>query len=187
MNRENKGLQILFLIFMTPLLFSQDIRDVNWTSFEKEDVQFIYLNKTSDFTVDKYLFKVIWDDKLSYSENIGFYGGVKSLKIVKGTKVLNDIKNIEDVIALNRVVFRFYDFNFDGYIDFALPISGGKRTWLKYYFYDSSIKKFKHNKNWDYLSIQKINKNEKLILTQPGGMEGNRIVYKIENQQLIKQ
>ncbi|MDE0536943.1 hypothetical protein, partial [Tenacibaculum sp. L6] len=104
----------------------------------------------TSFVVSGFKFIINWDSKLTYSENIGYYGGIKHLKIYKNQKLINKFSNIEDVTGLDEIIFRFYDYNNDGYMDFTVPLSSGKSIWLKYYFFDSKTTQFYHDKNWDY-------------------------------------
>lgn len=50
------------------------------------------------------------------------------------------------------------------------------------------MEKFKHQKEWDYLRIQKFNKTTKQILTTPDGnaSSGQQILYRVEDNKLIK-
>ena len=50
-----------------------------------------------------------------------------------------------------------------------------------YYIFNPQTNLFEHLEDWDYLRIQKIDKKNKLILSEPDGnaMEDNRKIYKI--------
>lgn len=152
-----------------------------------KDIVFKSVNKSQIFKVNNFKFIVTWDKKLSYSSNLkSHYGGVKELQIYREGKCINSFKNLEDPTALDRIVFRFYDYNLDGFIDFAIPIDSGNTTWLKYYLYDSKTKTYNHKKEWDYLRIQKIDKTNKHILTQPDRNVYDRELFKIEGVKLIE-
>jgi|TARA_B110000091_G_scaffold12237_2_gene11826 hypothetical protein len=172
---------LFYFFFLTVSLNAQflDLKD--------KDIVFKSVNKSQIFKVNNFKFIVTWDKKLSYSSNFeSHYGGIKELKIYKGNKLLNVFKDIDDPNALNQIVFRFYDYNLDGYIDFSVPIDSGKNTWEKYYLYNPTENKYEHITTWDYLRIQKIDKTNKRILTQPDGNVDNRELFKIEGNKLIK-
>ncbi|MBI60726.1 hypothetical protein CL657_05890 [bacterium] len=144
------------------------------------------MNKSETYKLDELTFKTIWDNKLCYSENIGFYGGIKILTIYKNNEEIQTLFNIEDNVALGTINFDFYDYNLDGFIDFRIPVTCGKNCWEKYYLFNPELNKFEHKKAWDYLRIQKIDKKNKLIMTQPNGMEDDRKTYQIKGSQLIE-
>jgi len=52
--------------------------------------------------------------------------------------------DIEDKIDLGEINFHFYDFNFDGNLDFTIPINS---SWRKYYLYNPSNNIFKNYKD----------------------------------------
>ncbi|ARV15785.1 XAC2610-related protein [Polaribacter sp. SA4-12] len=152
-----------------------------------KDIVFKTVNKSQIFKVNNFKFIVTWDKKLSYSSNFeSHYGGIEELQIYKDGQCMNSFKNMEDPTALDRIVFRFYDYNLDGYIDFTVPIDSGKNTWEKYYLYNPTKNKYEHIETWDYLRIQKIDKTNKRILTQPDGNGDNRELFKIEGNKLIE-
>jgi hypothetical protein len=178
-------IRILIIIL---LLKSSDIsaQKSNWKNFTKEIVTTLNINKSKLYNIKNFTFNVTWNNKLSYSENIGYYGGIKKLIINKGNKQLQIINNIEDAVALGNIYFSFYDYNFDGYIDFSIPIDCGKNCWYKYYIFNPKSNKFEHKKSWNYLRIQKIDKKNKMILSQPDGnaFEDNRKIYQIKGLEI---
>ncbi|SDS51078.1 hypothetical protein SAMN05216503_3293 [Polaribacter sp. KT25b] len=173
--------RLLFYFFFFTVSLNAQLLDL-----KDKDIVFKTVNKSQIFKVNNFKFNVTWDKKLSYSNNLGSYGGIKELKIYKGNKLVNVFKNIEDPNALNQIVFRFFDYNLDGYIDFSVQIDSGKSTWEKYYLYNPTENKYEHIETWDYLRIQKIDKTNKRILTQPDGNVDNRELFKIEGVKLIE-
>mgnify|MGYP000114916569 CR=1 FL=1 len=172
---------IIYTFISSFVIFSQN----TWQEYSKEKKILIDIHKTSIHKIQNFTLDIIWDTELSYSENIGYYGGIKKLTIYKGNKVIQVINNIEDNIALGNILFNFYDYNLDGHIDFTLPINS---RWLTYYIFNQQTNKFEHKKEWDYLRIQKIDKKNKRILTIPDGnaYESNRKTYQIRGMNLIK-
>lgn len=142
--------------------------------------------KSETLTIGDLSFQAIWDDKQSYSDNIGYYGGISELKVFKDNQYLQTIKNIEDGIALGNINFNVYDYNMDGYLDFTVPIDCGRSCNYAYYLYSSQTEKFEYRKEWDYLRIQKMNKEKKQIISQPDGMRDNRKTYQVKGLRLIE-
>tara|TARA_B110000285_G_C15134355_1_gene625845 strand:+ start:375 stop:917 length:543 start_codon:yes stop_codon:yes gene_type:complete len=178
-----KNYLLIFFISFTCFSFSQN---EYWQLFSDENIQYIKVSKSGTYKLDELTFKIMWDNKLSHSENIGYYGGIKTLTVYKNSKEMQTLINIEDNIALGTINFDFYDYNLDGFIDFTLPINCGKICWKKYYLFNPELNKFEHKKDWDYLRVQKIDKKNKLIMTQPDGMVDNRKTYQIKGNQLIE-
>ena len=179
---------LIFCFFTATAIYSQSNKKSTWLLFSKEKVVTIDINKTGSFKVNNLKFNVVWDKKLSHSENIGYYGGIKSLTIYENNKLLQSINNIEDNIALGTISIKFYDYNLDGHLDFTIPIDCGKICWDKYYIFNHQINKYEHLKDWDYLRIQKINKIKKQILSEPddNSITDNRTLYQIKGLKLIE-
>ena len=110
------------------------------------------------------------------------------MTIHKDSREIQVIKNLEDNIALGTINIDFYDYNLDGYLDFSIPLDCGKSCWGKYYLFNPKLNQFEYKKDWDYLRIQKIDKKNKLILSEPNGnaMEDNRKIYKINGLNIIE-
>lgn len=180
-----KIIAILLLLIISNEVYSQKQL---WQDFSKENVITLNINKTKSYKIDKYIFNVVWNKKLSYSENISDYGGIQKLSILKENRELQTINNIEDNVALGNILFSFYDYNFDGHIDFSIPIDCGQSCWEKYYLFNPKSNKFEHIKSWDYLRIQKIDKKNKMILSQPDGnaIEDNRVSYRVKGLEIIE-
>lgn len=172
--------KILFIIalFAVMLVTAQQADTISRTTLS--------FTKSETLSVDDLSFQAIWDDKLSYSDNIGYYGGIGELKVFKDNQYLQTIKNIEDGIALGNINFNVYDYNMDGYLDFTVPIDCGRSCNYSYYLYNPETKKFEHRIEWDYLRIQKMNKEKKQIISQPDGMEDNRKTYQVNGMKLTE-
>lgn len=93
---------------------------------ENEPTTTLSFSKSETLSVDGFPLEAIWDKKLSYSDNLGHYGGISKLKIFKNGKHLQTLENIEDGLALGQLYLTFYDYNMDGYLDFSIPIDCGK-------------------------------------------------------------
>lgn len=161
---KKRYLLIALIVLANFLMFSQNLKVKNWVEVLDKDLTHITVTpKIQKFKIDKFVFESTWDSKQNFSNNIGFYGGIKTLKIYKDNKLLNTISKIEDAIALGEIYFEFYDYNFDGYIDFSVPIDSGKGVSRKFYLYNKELNQFKYYKDWDYVRIDEINKSEKQI------------------------
>ncbi len=173
---------LISLVVLSNFIFAQDN---SWQEFSKEKIKKIDIDKTGSYKIENYTLDVTWDKKLSYSENIGYYGGIKKMTINKDNIEIQVLENLEDNIALGTINFNFYDYNLDGYLDFTLPINS---RWLMYYIFNPQTNQFEHLEDWDYLRIQKIDNKNKLILSEPDGnaMEDNRKIYKINGLNIIE-
>jgi len=186
---ENIFIKVIILISLVACKsYSQNFNSKDWLLFERENITYHTISKSETFSIDDYTFEIIWGNKVSYTEKLGYYGGISSIKIYKNKALINTFSNIEDTVALGEIHLTFYDYNFDGHLDFTLPIDCGKSCWYKYYLYNPKTNKFQHSKDWDYLRIQKINKEMKLILSQPDGAatESQQKVYQIDEFKLFE-
>ncbi|MBZ9730893.1 hypothetical protein LB467_14450 [Salegentibacter sp. JZCK2] len=174
---------LFFLLFVT-FYTSTYSQNSSWELFSNEDITPLEVNESGIYRVGNITLDVVWDNKLSHSENIGYYGGIKSTTIFKENQEIQVIHDLEDNIGLGSLNFSFFDYNLDGYLDFTIPIN---YRWKAYYIFNPQVDKFEHREDWDYLRIQKIDKKAKLILSQPDGIEDNRRVYRIEGLMLIEQ
>lgn len=157
----------------------------NWQLFNKEKIITLEITKTQVIKQGNLKFDIIWDNKLSHSDNIGYYGGIKQLTIYKNNKLINQFKNIEDGIALGTIRFELYDYNLDGHLDFTIPINCGSTCWNSYYLFNPKTNKFEHREDWDYLRIREINKKTKQIRNQPYGNDAFK-TYQIRGLELLK-
>lgn len=173
---------LISLVVLSNFIFAQEN---NWQEFPEEKIITVNINKTGIYEAQNFSLDVVWDENLSYSENIGYYGGIKKMIINKDNREIQVIENLEDNVALGTIYFNFYDYNLDGYLDFTLPINS---RWLMYYIFNPQTNQFEHLEDWDYLRIQKIDKKNKLILSEPDGnaMEDNRKIYKINGMNIIE-
>ncbi|APG65405.1 hypothetical protein LPB136_08580 [Tenacibaculum todarodis] len=180
-----KNILIMYIIILPNLIFAQKN---NWVEFLKEKIIILEINKTREYKIEDLIFDVTWNKKLNYSKNIGYYGGIEKLTIHKGNKKLQIIKIIEDSVALGNIYFSFYDYNFDGYTDFSIPINCGNSCWEKYYIFNPKLNRFEHKKSWDYLRIQRIDKKNKLIISHPSGnaIKDNIKLFKIKGMEIIE-
>jgi hypothetical protein len=176
---------IIFFLILSNIIVAQKY---DWKDFSKEKIIILDITETKLYKIKNFTFNVIWNNKLNFSENIGYYGGIEKLSILKENKELQTINNIEDVIALGNIYISFYDYNFDGYIDFSIPISCGKSCWEDYYIFNPKSNKFEIKESWSYLRIQQIDKKNKMILSQPDGnaFANNRKTYKIKGMEIIE-
>lgn len=157
-----------------------------WIDFETEEIDGIRISKTEDFTFKELRFKAIWDDKLTLSDNIGYYGGIKQLKIYLNNQLVNVFDSIEDANAIGEILITIYDYNFDGNLDFSyLRESGATASYSNYCLYNPASNKFEVIESWSLLRIQKINKRTKEILAHPDWRRG-RVFYEINGLELIK-
>ena len=157
-----------------------------WIDFETEEIDGIRISKTEDFTFKDLRFKAIWDDKLTLSDNIGYYGGIKQLKIYLNNQLVNVFDSIEDANAIGEILITIYDYNLDGNLDFSyLRERGATASYSNYCLYNPVSNKFEVIGSWSGLRIQKINKRTKEILAHPDWRYG-RMFYKINGLELNK-
>lgn len=181
MEKLNKYIYFICLVMFTNLVFSQG----KWIDFSKEKIISKTIKKSTKFKINDLVFDAVWNKKLIPNENLGYLGGIKKLSIFHNKKIIDNHIDIIDNIGLQYVIINFYDYNFDGFIDFSIQDDCGSNCSEKYYLYDKALKKFIHKKEWN-LRIQKINKTKKLILTQPDGMKDNRTLYEVHGSKLIE-
>lgn len=182
-----KKMLILFLSLNGLEFYSQNFKNSNWVELlDKDKTSVTVTAKTQNFKVGKFEFEPIWDSKQNYSENIGYYGGIKTMKIYKDNKFLNTISKIEDALALGEIYFEFYDYNFDGYIDFSVPIDSGKSVSRMYYLFNKELNQFKYYKSWDSVRIDEINKSKKQIksIYPYNAMQGTIYRYQVVGYKL---
>jgi len=174
--------KFFLIIFGIPIIGCS--QNDSWQFFSNEDKTSVYISETKTYEINDLVFDVAWDKELSYSEKIGYYGGIKSLFVYKDNKKVQTLNNIEDNIALGYIYFEFYDFNLDGHLDFRIPINS---RWKRYYIFNSQINKFVHREDWDYLRIQKIDTiNKRIISVQDRNYIGSVKLYQIKGLELIE-
>lgn len=179
---------ILLILLSSIILKSQSFTSKDWKVMANELTTTLSFTKSEIQNIKDFSFKAVWDNQLSYSENLGYYGGISELHILKMNNEIQTLYNFEDNIGLGQIDLTFYDYNMDGAIDFSVPIECGKSCYFKYYLFNPKSQKFEHQKEWDYLRIQKINRKKKLIITQPDGSAktGEQILYRINQDKLMR-
>lgn len=184
-----KNLLLLILIVHSFLLKAQNFDSKDWTINDMDKNPGLTITKTENLKFQNLTFKVKWNPSLSYSNNIGTYGGIGEMKIYYKDKYLQTLKKIEDGVALGEIYMYLFDFNMDGYLDFSIRSECGKSCYYNYYLYNVKKKNFIHDKEWDGVSISKINKKTKQILEVPNGtaVDGTQILYKMVNNKLTVQ
>lgn len=108
------------LLFFYSKCYSQKFESENWIVFQEEVLTTLKFTKSETIKHQDLMFDVKWNDSLSYSNNIGYYGGILELKVSIKGKCIQTIKNIEDGIGLGEILFSIYDYNMDGFQDFSI-------------------------------------------------------------------
>lgn len=177
-----KRLLSISLLILSNITFAQKN---NWQEFSREKKTVVNIDTSGIYEVNNYKLIVIWDEKFSYSKNIGYYGGIKKITIYNNYEKIQTLEHLEDKIALGTIRLSFYDYNFDGILDFTVPINS---KWLMYYIFNPKTNQFEHREDWDYLRIQKIDRKNKMILSQPDGnaFQDNRKKFKVEGVNITK-
>ena len=129
--------------------------------------EFVITKNTKQLKFQEYNFTVYWNDHFNYSENLERYvGGIAKLEILRNNKLIQIIDTIKDEDALGKIHLIFADYNFDGTIDFTLPLGTcGKGCYYKYYLFNTNELKFVYESSWDYIRINTVKPAEKLIQT----------------------
>lgn len=179
---------LLIMLFIISCTLAQNKEDDNWFLYDGNNTQVLNITGSGSFEIDEYCIQVIWDKKLSHSDNLGYYGGIAEIAIYKGDQTIFSGNNIEDGIALGSINLTFYDYNLDGHLDFKIPIDCGKRCYDNYYLFDPVRNVFLHASDWDSLRIQKLNKVKKQIISQPEGnaMDTIKKLYQINGLDLTE-
>lgn len=178
---------LLVILINICVLQSQNQSNKNWEELTEKDMIYITVTaKTQKFKVTNFTFESVWDSKQNYSKNIGFYGGIKALKVYRDKKPLITIYKIEDALALGEIYFEFYDYNFDGDIDFSVPMDSGKGIIRKYYLFNKELNQFKHYKDWDGIGIDAINPSKKQIKSNDAynALHGTNYIYQVSGYKL---
>lgn len=172
---------LLIVILITTISYAQlkPLKDADLLTKE--------VIKNTSFKVDKFEFKIEWQDKLSHSPNLGYLGGIKSLKIYSKGILINDFKSIEDEVGLQEFIFDFYDFNLDGTIDFRIRRECGGRCYYSYYLSNLKLNKFENLKEWDYIRIRALDFKNKLLADQLTVVNKVTDIYKVKGNRLIMQ
>lgn len=178
----------LIMLFITSCTLAQNKEEDNWFLYDGNNTQVLKISSSGSFEIEEYCIKVIWDKKLSHSDNLGYYGGIAKIDIYKGDQTIFSGNNIEDGIALGTINLTFYDYNLDGHLDFKIPIDCGKRCYDNYYLFDTAKNEFLRASDWDSLRIQKLNKVKKQIISQPEGnaLDTVKKLYQIKGPNLTE-
>lgn len=182
--------EFLFLLLISSNSYSQNFDSKDWTSNNMDRIPGLTITKSEDLKFQNLTFKVKWNPKLSYSDNLKrHYGGIGEMKIYYKLQLLQTITKIEDGVALGEIYMWLFDFNMDGYLDFSIRSHCGGTCYDNFYIYNPAIKKFEHLQEWDGVRISQINKKTKQILATPSGTatEGTQTLYKIINNKLTVQ
>lgn len=145
---------------------------------------------TKQFKFQDYHFKIYWNDHFNYSEDLEKYvGGIAKLEILKNNILIQVIDTIKDEDALGKIHLTFADYNFDGMIDFTLPLGTcGKGYYYKYYLFNTNERKFVYESSWDYIRINKVKPVEKLIQTvvERSCCLADYTIYKVDGLKLTE-
>lgn len=181
-----KKITILYLLLVSSSALAQNFDSNDWNSINVNHIPQLTFTKTESLKFQHLTFNVKWNPKLSYSNNIGYYGGIGEMKIYYKNQLLQTIKKIEDGVALGEIYMWLFDFNMDGFLDFSIRSDCGKSCYDNFYIYNHSVKEFEHLKEWDGVRISQINTKTKQILNATDGnaVEGVQILYKIVNGKL---
>lgn len=171
---------LLIVILITTISYSQ-LKPLKDTDLLTKSII-----KNTSFKVDKFEFKIEWTDKLSHSPNLGYLGGIKSLKIYSKGILINNFKSIKDEVGLQEFIFDFYDFNLDGTIDFRIRRECGGRCYYSYYLSNIQMNKFENPKEWDFTRIRALDFKNKLLADQLGGINEGVDIYIVKGNRLIK-
>ena len=121
-------IKIYLFLLITSVTYSQD----GWVDFVDENEINIKITKdTKSFKVNDLDFVSSWNSKMTPNEKYGYLGGIKNLKIFYKDKQIDEKVNLPDNIGLGYVFMRFYDYNFDGFLDFTIQVDCGKSCYLQ--------------------------------------------------------
>jgi len=154
--------------------FEELYQDPNyWTRDWEDDFLSFEIDSSQTFQVGQFKFEAIYDENMSYSENLRrHYGGISKLHISKNGKQLQTITSIEDILALGTVHITFYDFNLDGHKDMRFILDEGKWHFYRYYLYNPKKQLFEIAEDWDYVRPYYYNIEEKQFFSVPYGTAG---------------
>lgn len=130
------------------------------------------IDSTQTFQVGVFTFEAVYDENMSFSENIGNWGGIRQMTISKNSRHLQTMTDIKDIFGFGVVQIEFYDFNLDGHIDMRFVLAEGKAHFHEYFLFNPQKQIFKHAEDWDYIRPDYYNFKEKQFLTIPYGTAG---------------
>lgn len=151
---------------------------------------FVITKDKQHYKIQEYDFKAYWSEHFNYSENLKRYvGGITKLEISKNNKLIQVLDTIPDENAIGEIRVTTSDFNFDGLIDFTLPLGTcGKSCYDKYYLFNSIENKFIYVNTWDYMRIYCIKIKENLIKTVAENRccQADYTIYKVDGLKLTE-
>jgi hypothetical protein len=156
-----------------------------WVDFKAVESPRFYINSNDTFEIGNLKFEIIFDEKLSYLEKLGHYGGIKEMKIFKNGKHIQTMQNIEDPTAVGIVDFAVGDYNLDGHQDLKMRLND---NYFKSLLFNPVLQKFEHIESWDYLRTGKFNLTKKQLVTTPEGTAGygDFHLYQVSDTELKK-
>ena len=187
-NKTSSSLVLIFFGFFifgcldTESLKTQSPKS-NWVSIADE-IQSLDLSETGIYEIGDIRLEILWEKEMEPNQNLGYLGGITDLKVFKKGVLVNCFNNLVDPVGLGEINFEFYDFNLDGNLDFRFPIAIGRSRWDQYFIYSEENARFKHLPSWDYLRIQKANKEDKLIITHSDGYK-SREIFAVKGDSLV--
>jgi hypothetical protein len=156
----------------------------------KPEYEITISNTTKSFKINEFVFKVNWKDSLFYIENNRvFMPGIKKLTILKNKKIIQVFDSIPDEDNIGEIRFTAYDYNFDGHVDFTLPLGFcGRGCYFKYYLFNANNNKFEYAPDWDYVRFQEVNPSTKFVRTVVSSSccGADYLIYKVDKKGLIK-
>lgn len=167
---------------------SEDVFEI--TKVYEPSEQIVVTKNTKHFKIQSYDIKVYWNDHFNYSENLERYiGGIAKLEILKNNKLIQVLDTIRDEDATGEIRLTTSDFNFDGMIDFTLPLGAcGRGCYFKYYIFNPYENKFVYASKWDYMRIHSIKPEEKLLRTvvESTCCQADYTIYKVDGLKLTE-
>mgnify|MGYP001355367899 CR=1 FL=1 len=157
----------------------------DWVDFEEVESSRFYINSNDTIQTGNLKFEILFDDKLSYMDKLGYYGGIREMKIFKNGKHIQTMHNIEDPTAIGIVDFSVGDYNLDGHPDIKMRLND---NYFKFLLFNPISKKFEHIESWDYLRTRHFNTVKKQLLTNPEGtaVYGEFYLYQVKDTTLNK-
>ena len=169
------------------------------TEYEEYDDGYVKMIETEEkLTKDKpilkfegFTFKSDWfmfTNKRDPEYFIKYYQ-ISKLEIYKGDTLLQTIKNFEDLEDIGLII-NFYDYNMDGFVDmnFLSIKRTGATAHYDYFLYNPTKKMFVYNKKWDFIKVNRLKFDEKIIETHFDGnsCEGVICKYKVDGSKIKK-
>ena len=145
------------------------------------------------FNMDEYTFTVVWgkDPEVAIKmENYTYEGQILKMEVFKNNKRIQVLYNLENADGFEKMYINFHDYNFDGYLDFAIKsgVRSGKFVHESFYLFQPKQQQFKYIPDWDWIKIDIVNKKKKLLKTFMDGncCEGDIYTYKVNKNSLVE-